>query len=155
MAVLQSEVKSERVTCMSYSGEVSSSHSWRSLFSVTSAGSSLGFVTEDDGERDSGCLCTLLHVCACGKERHRCVQTHTCPKSHSSSQAAQTISRPFLQPCACLHLYRYPSSSSLMQRGRKRGHAVPSPSPMGYCLSKRSNKFWEKNLKTVKGIAKI
>lgn len=51
---------------------------------------------KNHGERDNDCLCTLLHVCACGKGRDRCVQTHTPPKSHSSSQVAQTISGPIL-----------------------------------------------------------
>lgn len=68
------------------------------------------------------------------------MQTHTLPRSHRSSQGAQTISDPSLLNHVCLHLQ--PSFLFLLDaKGRKQGHAIahlplhfhdtPAPSAAG------------------------
>lgn len=58
-------------------------------------------------------VCVHFYMCMCEKERHGCVQTHTLPRSHRSSQGQSvtpTCSTTFASIFSLL------SSSSLMQR---------------------------------------
>lgn len=91
--VLQSKVKTEQDTCVSYNDLicVNRDHSFSLLQWAP------GWVCDREiAARWTVIVCVHFYMCVCEKERHRCEQTHTLSKSHRSSQGAQTIGGPSL-----------------------------------------------------------